>query len=62
MASGFETDHGAMAKAIRESTATGVIIFDAASNYGNIHQIIFPRRMRDVLHIFCIDAYTVEVV
>ncbi|RYP44078.1 hypothetical protein DL768_009423 [Monosporascus sp. mg162] len=56
MPSGFETDHDPMRDAIDNATANKILIFAAASNYGNIRPITFPGRMRNVICMFCTDG------
>ncbi|KAF9769821.1 hypothetical protein IL306_012692 [Fusarium sp. DS 682] len=56
IASGFEKDHFPMRKAIKKATSDGVLVFAAASNYGNIRQVTFPARMQDVICVYCTDG------
>lgn len=45
-----------MRRAIKKATSDGVVIFAAASNYGNIRQVTFPARMQDVICMYCTDG------
>ncbi|KAI9901841.1 hypothetical protein N3K66_003658 [Trichothecium roseum] len=56
IASGFERDHALMRRAIKKATSDGVVIFAAASNYGNIRQVTFPARMQDVICMYNTDG------
>jgi hypothetical protein len=57
MAFGFETEHDDMRKAIVEAKANDVLVFAAASNYGNVMGIAFPARLHhDVICMFCTNA------
>ncbi|KAI0459791.1 hypothetical protein F5B21DRAFT_197985 [Xylaria acuta] len=57
MALGFETDHHDMTKAIMEAKARDILVFAAASNYGNAMGIAFPARLHhDVICMFCTNA------
>lgn len=56
IASGFEKEHYTMRKAIKKVTSDGILVFAAASNYGNIRQVTFPARMQDVICVYCTDG------
>ena len=56
IASGFEKDHPATRRAIKRAATDGILIFAAASNYGNIRHVTFPARMQDVICVFCTDG------
>ncbi|KAJ9156211.1 Subtilisin-like protein [Pleurostoma richardsiae] len=57
LASGFESDNDDMRKAIVEAKAKDVLVFAAASNYGNVKRIAFPARLHyDVMCMFSTNA------
>lgn len=57
MAFGFEKEHDGMYEAIRAARAQNVLVFAAASNYGNMTRIAFPARLtHDVVCMFCTNA------
>lgn len=57
MAFGFEKEHRGMRKAIERARANDILIFAAASNYGNMTRIAFPARLHhDVVCMFCTNA------
>jgi hypothetical protein len=53
MPSGFRSDDTDMEKAIDEARNAHIIIFAAASNYGNIGDIAFPGRLYIDLKLLC---------
>jgi len=58
MASGFENEHKGVGirTAIKTASLDGTLVFAAASNYGNVRQIAFPGRMKDVFCMFSTDG------
>ncbi|KAM0342918.1 hypothetical protein ACHAPU_009122 [Fusarium lateritium] len=56
IASGFEKEHHRMRKAIKKAVSDGILVFAAASNYGNIRQVTFPARMQDVICVYSTDG------
>lgn len=57
MALGFDEEHSGMQDAIQAARCKSILVFAAASNYGNIGGIAFPARLHlDVLCMFCTDA------
>lgn len=57
IASGFHESDDAIHNAIMKAASDRVLIFAAASNYGNLHNITFPARMKhQVFGIFATDA------
>lgn len=57
MAFGFEREHHGMRKAIEKARASDILVFAAASNYGNMTRIAFPARLHhDVVCMFCTNA------
>jgi hypothetical protein len=53
MPSGFKFDDSDLEKAIDEARNSQVLIFAAASNYGNIAYVAFPGRLYIDLKLFC---------
>lgn len=45
-----------MRRAIKKAATEGILVFAAASNYGNIRQVTFPARMKDVMCVYCTDG------
>ncbi|KAK2596355.1 hypothetical protein N8I77_013249 [Diaporthe amygdali] len=57
MAFGFEKEHDDMLKAIGDARANNILVFAAASNYGNMTRIAFPARLHhEVMCMFCTNA------
>lgn len=56
IASGFEGDDADMRQAIKRVTSDGILVFAAASSYGNIKQVTFPARMQAVICVYCTDG------
>lgn len=52
MSSGFEKDDDEMESAIQEAYIKKILIFAAASNFGNSRFITFPARIREVICVF----------
>ncbi|KAJ0284453.1 hypothetical protein CBS470a_006835 [Colletotrichum nupharicola] len=53
MASGFEDENAQLEHAIEEARHAGILIFAAASNFGDLKEIAFPARTYTELKLFC---------
>jgi hypothetical protein len=62
MSSAFEKDDDEMESAIQEAYIKKILIFAAASNFGNSRYITFPARIREVICVFPTDGnvFTVD--
>ncbi|KAK1639235.1 hypothetical protein BDP81DRAFT_199189 [Colletotrichum phormii] len=58
MPSGFDAENADLEFAINEARNAKVLIFAAASNFGNIRDIAFPARLDTSLKLFCIFSTT----
>lgn len=56
MSSGFESHFEHMQKAIRHANESGVLVFAAAHNHGNLRNIAFPARLYRVSQVLCMFA------
>lgn len=56
MPSGFQTHDSDLEKAIEDARNARILIFAAASNYGNATGIVFPGRLYIDLKVFCMFA------
>jgi hypothetical protein len=61
MASGFTSEHRALEEAIDEARNARILIFAAASNYGNMVDIAFPARLYIDAKLFCMFSTDANV-
>ncbi|KAK2757465.1 hypothetical protein CKAH01_05722 [Colletotrichum kahawae] len=54
ISAGFTTATDRLRTAIHEAHATNIIVFAAASNWGNTERVAYPARMKD--HVLCMFA------
>ncbi|KAJ5668904.1 Extracellular alkaline serine protease [Penicillium macrosclerotiorum] len=52
ISAGFRTSPRDLREAVNEASAANILIFAAASNWGNLDEVAYPARMKD--HVFCI--------
>ncbi|KAF3000401.1 hypothetical protein E8E14_001268 [Neopestalotiopsis sp. 37M] len=61
MPSGFRSHHREILEAIEEANHARVLVFAAASNYGNISEIAFPGRLYTHGKVFCMFSTDANV-
>lgn len=61
IASGFDAASPALETAIDDARHARILIFAAASNYGNVHNIAFPARLYIDLKLFCMFSTDAHV-
>jgi hypothetical protein len=61
MPSGFAQHNEKMYSAIMEAIYARILVFAAASNYGNLASVAFPAHLYTVSKVFCMFSTTAEV-
>lgn len=56
LASGFASTHPEVTRAIEAANGAGILTFAAASNYGNLAEIVFPGRLYTSYKVMCMFA------